>query len=99
MIRSIAVLAFCAALLLSLAALADPLKLALPVGHTRMVSLPERVAAIKVEDPSVVQIRRMSGGVSIYGRAQGNTTAVIRTEGGERELRIYVAADSYALPR
>lgn len=86
-------------MLLAPAAFADPLKVALPKGHTKVLSLHQRIRAIDVEDPKVVSIKKLPDGIAIYGRDQGTTEAVIRTAEGETSLRIYVAADTHAMPR
>ncbi|MCA2980286.1 MAG: pilus assembly protein N-terminal domain-containing protein [Myxococcaceae bacterium] len=87
------------AVLAAPAALASPRKqVALPVGHTMTMAMPTLVTAVRVDDPSLVEVKRVGRKVTLVARARGSTDATVRTAEGEHHFRVYVAADRYAMP-
>lgn len=93
------ILAVAAALTLSSLAFAgQPKKLALPLGHSATMSMPGPVSQVVVDDPSLVEVSREGRRVVFTARGTGSTEATVRTTEGELRVRIYVAADKYALP-
>ncbi|MCU0697521.1 MAG: pilus assembly protein N-terminal domain-containing protein [Myxococcaceae bacterium] len=81
------------------AALASPRKqVALPVGHSMTMAMPGTVTSVRVDDPSLVEVKRVGRKVTLVARAQGSTDATVLTSEGEHHFRVYVAADKYALP-
>lgn len=86
------------ALVSSLAFAGMPRQLNMPVGQTTTVSMPAPVSKVTVADPSLVEVTQRGRQVIFVGRATGSTEVTVSTVDGETHLRIYVAADKYALP-
>ena len=85
--------------LLSTVALAgQPRQLNMPVGHTTTVSMGSPVSKVTVSDPSRVEVSQRGRQVTFVGLSTGSTDVTVMTADGETHLRIYVAADKYALP-
>ena len=82
-----------------LAFAAAPKQLNMPVGHTTTVSMSAPVSKVTVADPSLVDVTQRGRQVVIVGRTTGSTDVTVLTADGETHLRIYVAADKYALPQ
>jgi Flp pilus assembly secretin CpaC len=82
----------------SLAFASAPQKLSLPLGHSTTLSLPAEVSAVKVSDPSKVEIKKQGRKVTLTALEKGTTEATIKTKDGVTKVSIYVAADKYAMP-
>ncbi len=85
--------------LFALPALANPKKLALPVGHSMTMAMPSPVTSVQVSDPNLLEVKRDGRKVTLVGRAQGNTEATVMTARGPHHFTVYVAADKYSLPQ
>ena len=93
----------CAALMMvvlfALPALANPRKVALPVGHSLTMAMPSPVTSVEVSDPSLLEVKRDGRKVTLVARAQGNAEATVMTARGPHHFMVYVAADKYSLPQ
>ncbi len=82
--------------LLAIPALASPgLKhLSLPLGETRSITLPERVASIEVTDPAVLNVKKQSNGtVLLSPLSPGKSKVHLRTVGdAEVDLLVFVTS-------
>ncbi len=86
------------ALSLGASAVASPKQIAMPIGHTTTVSMPSSVVKVKVDDPSLVEVKKDGRKVTFLGRTKGATDAVVTTVDGETKLHIYIASDRFGLP-
>lgn len=77
---------------------AEPTRVSFVVDSSTTLSLPSTVTAVKVDDPSLVEVTQAGRKVTLHGLAKGSTEAVVQTADGEHRFRIYVAADRHALP-
>lgn len=94
-----ALVLFVSALLAAPLARASPRKqVALPVGHSMTMAMPGTVTGVRIDDPSLVEVKRTGRKVTLVARAKGSTDATVLTADGEHHFRVYVASDKYALP-
>jgi Flp pilus assembly secretin CpaC len=72
-------------LLLSSFALASTPKrqVSLPVGHSMTMAMPAPVTSVRVDDPSLVEVKREGRKVTLVARARGSTDATVQTAEGE----------------
>jgi Flp pilus assembly secretin CpaC len=75
-----------------------PQKLALPLGHTTVLSMPSTVSKVTVADPSKVEVKKEGRKITLVALEKGTTEATIKTQDGVHKVSIYVAADKYAMP-
>jgi hypothetical protein len=79
-------------------AVASPKQISMPVGHTTTVSMPSSVTKVKVDDGSLLEVKREGHKVVMVGRAKGTTDVTVTTVDGETTLHVYVASDRFGLP-
>lgn len=97
--RSLIVL-FLASMLSTVAIASNPRKqVSLPVGHSMTMAMPANVTSVRVDDPSLVEVKRQGRKVTLVALSKGSTEATVMTAEGEHHFRVYVAADKYALPQ
>lgn len=83
-----------ATLLFATASFAVPRHVSIPLGETRAVTLPEKVASIEVSNPDVLQVRTVSAGrLSLEPQTTGKTRVYLTTESNaEVELLVFVTS-------
>lgn len=90
---------FTALVLAASLAVASPKQIAMPVGHTTTVVMPSSVVKVKVDAPSLVDVKRKGRKVTMVGLQKGMTDVTVTTLDGEKVFHIFVAADRYAMPQ
>lgn len=83
-----------AALLISSASFALPRHVSIPLGETRSVTIPERIATIEVSNPDVLHVRTKSDGrLTLEPQTTGKTRVYLTTESNaEVELVVFVTS-------
>ena len=90
---------FATSLLISSLAFADvPKQLTMQVGHTTTVTLPAQVSTVKIDDPTLVEVKTQGRKVSFVARAKGTTDVTVQTSDGPMHFHLYISADKYGLP-
>jgi Flp pilus assembly secretin CpaC len=90
---------FATSLLISTLAFAEaPKQVNMQVGHTTTLSMPAAVSAVKIDDPSLVEVKTQGRKVSFVARAKGNTDVTVQTADGPVRFHVYISGDKYGLP-